>query len=242
MTKYQAHVEVDESGMVMVHVLSLPGCFTRSTDRDDALFRALDAVRCYMSWLRSHGERVATGPIDVEAVTPDQTLEEGPFHPGGAAAMFEPDRVPVTDDDLDRHFQLMAYSRADLVALVKDLPDRTLDLQLDSKSLSIRRALRHLGNVEQWYVSRLVDPSTLPREWADDESMPILDFLTMERTTAIERLRHLSEYERSEVIRSPRFTSHPDEPWTARKVLRRFLEHEIEHTGQILRILALAHR
>lgn len=34
-----------------------------------------------------------------------------------------------------------------------------------------------------------------------------------------------------------RWTSHPDEPWTARKALRRFLEHEWEHTGQVREIL-----
>ncbi|HSJ58851.1 MAG TPA: DinB family protein, partial [Anaerolineae bacterium] len=33
------------------------------------------------------------------------------------------------------------------------------------------------------------------------------------------------------------WTRHPDEAWTARKALRRFLEHELEHTRQVRQVL-----
>ncbi len=33
----------------------------------------------------------------------------------------------------------------------------------------------HIGNAEEWYVSRLVPAETLPAEWAHDDTMPIFD-------------------------------------------------------------------
>ena len=62
-------------------------------------------------------------------------------------------------------------------------------------------------------------------------------FLEMERRTAVERLQALTELERTEVVQCARWTQHPEEPWTARKVLRRFLEHEREHIAQARQIL-----
>ena len=79
----------------------------------------------------------------------------------------------------------------------------------------------------------------MPPEWEHDEDMPSLDFLEMERRTAEARLRRLTEAERSDVFYPQHWTRHSEEPWTARKVMRRCLEHEREHTAQIRRMLEL---
>ncbi len=60
----------------------------------------------------------------------------------------------------------------------------------------------------------------------------------MERYTAIARLRQLTEQQMNAILYQTKWTQHPDEPWTTRKVLRRFVEHEREHTSQIHAILA----
>ena len=140
---------------------------------------------------------------------------------------------------MEGYFRLMAYSRADLLGLVGNLPDEALDWKPDPESLTLRRLLRHIGNAEEWYVSRLVPPETLPPEWEHDEALPLFEFLEMERRTALDRLRRLSEPELGEVFYPARWAQHPGEPWTARKALRRFLEHEREHTDQVREILAV---
>ena len=100
-------------------------------------------------------------------------------------------------------------------------------------SPSPRQVLRHIGNAEQWYVSRLVPPDELPAEWDDDENLHWYEFLKMERETALACLRKLTDQQRSEVFFPKTWTRNPDEPWTVRKVVRRFLEHEREHIEQI---------
>ena len=238
MTRYPVYLEVTDDGQCMAHALDLPGCIARAPTRDEALRRLPEAIGDYHTWLRRHGEPTppADEPIEIEVAGESTGL--GPFDPGDAAALLPPDQEPITPEEMEHHFRLMAHARADLLALVSDLPDDLLDWQSDPRSFSLRDLLRHVGNAEEWYVSRLVAPETLPSEWKDDENLPIFEFLEMERRTAIARLRQLTDEERSGVFYPTHWTEHPDESWTARKALRRFLEHEREHTAQVREILA----
>lgn len=239
MVRYSAFLEVADDGLCMAHILALPGCIARAPTQTEALHQLPHVIRAYHDWLRRHGE--AAPPLDepVEIAIADMSTGFGPFNPGDAAALFAPDRQPITPDEIDDHLRLMSYSRADLLALVRTRPDQILDWQLDAQSFPIRRLLRHIGNAEEWYVSRIAPPETLPPEWEHDEDMPVMDFLEMERRTAGARLRQLTEAERSQVFHPQRGTRHPEELWTARKAMRRCLEHEREHTAQIGQILAL---
>jgi len=242
MIRYSVYLEIGDDGRCMTHVLDLPGCIVRASTRDEALRQLPNAIRDYHSWLRRHGEPAPPADASIEIEIAGENVGFGPFDPGDAAALFPPDREPITPEEMEHYFRLMAHARADLLALVHDLPDDLLDWQLDVQSFSIRRLLRHLGNAEEWYVSRLVSPDTLPPEWEHDEDLPIFEFLEMERRTAVARLRQLTEEERSGVFYPTYWTQHPHEPWTLRKVLRRFLEHEREHTAQAREILAARRR
>jgi uncharacterized damage-inducible protein DinB/predicted RNase H-like HicB family nuclease len=238
MTRYPVHLEITDDGRCMAHVLDLPGCIARASSRDEALRQLPEAIRGYHGWLRRHGETAPPEDESIEVEIAGESLGLGPFDPGNAAALLPPDREPVAHEEMEHHFRLMAHTRTDLLALVRDLADEVLDWQPDPQSFSIRRLVRHIGNAEEWYVSRLVPPETLPPEWEHDEELPIFEFLEMERRTTVARLRQLSDEERSGVFYPTRWTQHPEEPWTARKALRRFLEHEREHTAQVREILA----
>src|SRR5690606_27599471 len=137
------------------------------------------------------------------------------------AALFGPDRVPLTRGEMEQHFLLMAHARADLLALIAHLPDNVLDWEPGgmgaASAFSVRRIARHVGNADEWYVSRLVPPDTLPREWETDGDLLLLEFLEMERRTAVERLRRLSEAELEGVFYPTAWTHNPGEAWTARK-------------------------
>ena len=237
MTRYSVFLEITDS-LCMAHVLGLPGCMVRAPAQDEALRQLPEAIHDYHAWLRLHGEPAPPAQELVEIEIVGTSTGFGPFDPGDAAALLPSDREPIFPEEMERCFRLMAYARADLLDWVCDLSDDVLDWQPDPQSFSIRHLLRHIGNAEEWYVSRIVTPETLPPEWEHDEDIPILDFLEMERSTAVARLRLLTEEERSSVFYPTRWTQHPEEPWTARKALRRFLEHEREHTAQIRSMLA----
>jgi uncharacterized damage-inducible protein DinB/predicted RNase H-like HicB family nuclease len=231
------YLEIADDGRCMAHVLGLPGCIARAPTRDEALRRLPDAIRDTHAWLRRHGEPAPPADEPIEFEIAGESRGIGPFDPGNAAALFPPDREPVTPEEMEYRLRLLSRSRADLLALVRDLPDEILDWQPIPDSFSIRRLLRHVGDAEEWYVSRLVPPETLPPEWEHDKDLPVFEFLDVERRTAAARLRQLTEEERSAVHYPTAWAYHPEEPWTAGKVLRRFLEHEREHTAQVRGIL-----
>jgi predicted RNase H-like HicB family nuclease/uncharacterized damage-inducible protein DinB len=177
MTRYLVYLETHSDGRCMAHVSGLPGCFVRAPTRDEVLRQLSDVIRAYHAWLRAHGEPVP--PIEAGTVsTPDEPMDFeiagestgfGPFDRGNAAALFPPDREPITLEQMEHHFQLLAHTRADLLALLRDLPDDILDWQADPHSFTLRALLRHVGNAEEWYISRVVPPETLPPEWKHDE-------------------------------------------------------------------------
>lgn len=254
MPRYPVYLESHPDGRTMAHVPALPGCICRKSSRAAALAGLPGAIRGHHDWLRRRREPAPDPAEPIEVEIAGESAGYGPFDPGNAAALFPPDLAPVTPAELERCFRLMAHTRADLLALVADpspgselalsavkgqvLPDDILDWQPNPAAWPIRRVLRHIGNAEEWYVSRVVPAETLPAEWVHDDALPLFDFLAMARRTAVERLRQLTEVERAQVCHPQGWTDHPDEPWTAAKVLRRFLEHELEHTGQVRELLA----
>jgi predicted RNase H-like HicB family nuclease/uncharacterized damage-inducible protein DinB len=245
-TSYQVYLERSGEGLCMAHVLDLPGCTARGESREEALERLPDAMAAYHSWLERHGEPpagrgwVADERVQLQVVGESEGV--GPFDAGDAAALFPPDREPVSLEEMERYLRLSGHARSDLLALARPVPQALLEWQPYPGGFSIGRVLRHVGNAEEWYVSRLVPPETLPSEWEDDADLPPFEFLEMERRTAIARLRQLTPQERGRVHTPSVWTRHPEEAWTLRKVLRRFLEHELEHTAQVRRILDLYRR
>ncbi len=240
MIHYDVYLELGPAGECMAHVLALPGCFARAYNQEEALAALPNAVRAYCAWLRQHGDGVPERVEPISLRVAETSTGFVPFWRGSKAALFAPDRVPVSRDEMESYFRRAAYARTDLLALVRSLSDEMLDWKADQESMSIREILRHIGNAEEWYVSRVVDPTTLPSEWVHDADLPIFEFLEMERRTALDRLHQLTDRELAEILFPTQWTNHPDELWTARKALRRFLEHEREHTGHIRHVLTAA--
>ncbi len=243
MTTYSICLTVSNKG-VHAHALDLPGCFSRGRTRDEALSAMPAAIRQWIADRRRHGEEMS---VPVEIALEIEEIEErasGPFDPGDSASLFEADKVPLEHTEIERYLKLAAHNRLDLLARVDHLRPGLLDWQPGADSFSIRRILRHVGNAEEWYYSRLAQPEDLPPEWENDAEMEIFDFLDMERSTMASAFRGLSETARREVVAPTHFTTNtvgPDgspEPWTARKALRRMLEHEREHSEQIGQVLA----
>lgn len=240
---YATYIESANDGRCLAHALDLPGCIAPGATCEEALQRLPKAIRDHCAWLRGHGEPAPPVGIPIEITVAERHTGTGPFDPGDAAALFAPDREPLSTDGMEGYLHLLAHSRADLLALVEGLAYEVLDWSPVHApgTFTVRRILRHVGDAEEWYVSRLVPPETLPPEWDDDEELPALVYLEMERCTALDRLRALGDRERSSVHYPTSWTDHPDEAWTARKALRRALEHELQHTAQVRRILG-AHR
>lgn len=233
MIRYPICLEIGEDGHCMAHVVGLPGCIVRATDRALALDRLPQAIREHLNWLRERGEAIPSEQEEISVEVAEEISGAGPFDPGDAAALFDYDRRPLSVEDMEAYFRLMFHTRVRLLMQAYNVPVEVLDWQPDPSSFSPRRILRHIGNAEKWYVSRISPPESLPPEWEHDEDLNILVSLEMVRRTALAHMRQWSEEERGRIFYPTHSTIHPGEAWTARKVLRRFLEYELEHTNQL---------
>lgn len=228
------YVEAGVDGGAAGWVLDVPGTYCWAGGVDAVLDALPTAARLAAAWLGMHGdEPPAAGSAKIDVA--EYIVQDGAIHRGGTFALFLPDLLPATPDDIQRHATLLAWAREDLLHTLADIPGRAMGWRLPG-GRSIREILHHLASIEWWYMSRFLPwpaPGGQPRD-------PI-DALEWVRERCLDRLMHLTAAERAAV-------AHPDdstarhiwglpEPWTARKVLRRMLYHERYHTASLHRIV-----
>ena len=221
---YHAYLEEDEDGMCLAHVPDLAGCTAAGVHRAAALAALPDAIRAYLDWCGAHGDPVA-GDGAIEVAVAEVARGCRPWRRGGANALFSVDRAPLGDGELRTYLRRMSYARSDLLELVRGLPAEAFDAPPADGGQTVHAVLKHLADTEAWYLSRLGQHITVQADGAD-----IVRRLVDSRARAVEAILRLSPRQRDLVyVPTDRPSEDPEEGWTLRKVLRRFLEHELEH-------------
>ena len=215
-----------------VFIPDCPGCWVFGRNQERALERARASVLEWHGWLKGHGEPVEVPPsVQVEPAEVFR-VTYNPAEAGKPEPLFWSEVPPVSARDIRRTLRLMEYSRGDLLELCSSLDGRALRWKPRGGPRSIGNCLKHISSVEWWYVTRLdVD---MPTDFPED----IFELLRYTRRLAEQRLKRLSREERKRVFQPARDPSPVCNLWTARKVLRRFVDHERLHTGYIRKALA----
>lgn len=204
-----------------------PGCWVFGRNSDSALRKARAAAEEWSGWLSDHGEEVH--PVARSLVEPTEILRVNynPALAGKPEPLFWSEVPPVSSQDIRRVVQLMEYSRRDLLKLTSSLDARTLSWKPLDKPRSIRNCLKHIAMCEWWYITRLNIP--LPEDFPRD----VFDFLHYSRELAVETLLSLPKEKSPGVFQPDKDRSPVCDLWTARKMLRRFVDHERLHTRYI---------
>ena len=230
MARYRVCLEVGEDGTCMAHVPELPGCFAVGSTREETLERLRGAITECLTWLAEHREAPAPSAeseqVEIEVVEEVSTADSYPRKPSEPVALFAADQEPISHHDLQTAVRLMEHARRDLLEFLQGVPDDLLRWRTGPDEWSIAETLLHMANVEASYLARLEEES---------QQSPFPQ-LTAVRSWAYHRLSRLTEAELS------RLTTHRGEKWSVRKVVRRFLEHDREHTAYIRSLLARYHR
>ncbi len=136
-------------------------------------------------------------------------------------AFFEDDRRPLGYWDDETALRLLTWARQDLLGLIRSIPQDQLTKAIAGEVRgSIIGILKHVAGAENWYFEQL----GLGLEQAQLPADPV-EMLAVVRANTRERLVML--------LGDERVTKHCDELWSARKVVRRTLWHERDHTQQI---------
>jgi len=214
-----------------------PGCWVFGRTKERAIERVKIAIIEWHEWLNRYGE---THPeigdkIEIE-VSEMLNVSYNPAEAGKPEPLFWSEVPPVKKADLKRTIRLMKYSREDLLNLVSNLSDKCLDWKPSGKPRTVRNCLKHIAYVEPWYITRLnIElPSKYPRN--------VFELLNYTRDLVINILRNFPQRKMKGVLQPEKDKSPICDLWTARKVLRRLVDHERLHTKYIERVIKLYHQ
>ncbi|MFW9837656.1 MAG: DinB family protein [Candidatus Thorarchaeota archaeon] len=238
-------IEQGDTGLWYGRIIDLLGTHARAASRIELLSELKAELLFHLQWLRRHREPVE--PFDAEdlRVTEEVTGIRELGESGGEVALFEFDRQVVDNRLLRMALRHMEHNRLDLLDVCMNLKDEQLKLIPSGKSRSITDILEHVCNAEEFYISRLGTEADdiyerelgIPVLKAD--RLPLLDRLNVVRTAAIRTLKELLPSKGESVFQRSEYTDHPEEQWTAFKIIRRFLEHEREHIYNVREYLSL---
>lgn len=221
--RYAVCLESDTAGWSMAHVPDLPGCYATADDPWTALQALLAAIPAYWAWLRRHGAP-APGPAGLGEVSLG-VIETVQSDTPGPHALFEYEVAPLSRQAVAGCLERLTYTRRDLLGLVGDLPP---DRLAPGPAETVGGILAHLAATEQAYTG-LLGPAPPVATAADP-----LDWLATVRAAAVEQIGSLPDDDYGRIF------LYGGERWNVRKLLRRLLEHEREHTAQIAGLLGVA--
>ncbi|HLF79331.1 MAG TPA: hypothetical protein VJB57_17755 [Dehalococcoidia bacterium] len=231
-TTYRVGLTI-RNGSVDGWVFDLPGCRAVGGSREEVLGLLPVVIADHLAWLNQHGEQAGdASSCDLKVI--EEVTSTSEF-------VFEDDKKPVTSEDIEAAVRHVGFAHADLKALTSVLPDTVLDWRVPPSAVkidnifpdvrSMRDMVDHVGAAMSFHIRGVGDVATRVRS---PEGQPNLQ-TAFETTVA--RIRALNDEERAGTvyrITGPRGESE----WTARKSLRRILNHQRFHTREVQQRLA----
>jgi uncharacterized damage-inducible protein DinB/predicted RNase H-like HicB family nuclease len=210
----------------------LPGCWVFARNEERALTKAKQVASNWYVWAKRHGESVVV-PSSVKIESAEMLrVTYNPVKAGKPEPLFWSEVLPVSTRDVERTLRLMNHSRRDLAHLCRNLDSNMIRQKPKGGPRTIENCLRHIASVEWWYITRLdID---LPTDFPKDP----FDLLRHMSGLAVKELARLTREQRTQIFQPHNDPSPVCNLWTARKVLRRFVDHERLHATYIERTLS----
>jgi len=228
MTEYALYAESGpRHKQTLVDVIGLLGCTAQGPTTREALAATPHAIRQFLGFLQHHGDTVDP-QAPFTTVVREHVIKRSTSAQGNPPDGFPPDFAPLSADELQVLLERRRWLRQDLAAMLgRVTPQQRLEKPVKARSLA--RIVEHIAEASGTYLCNSVgtvdglsealyslreshgDLNALMRVWRTDET----------------RWNTLSEVERTQTVRQGQQT------WTARRSLRRVLEHEWEHLEEI---------
>ncbi len=232
---FQAGVENNSEGRSIAWALEHPGCFAYGINADGAVLNLEGALSRYAGWILRHEPRtwlsfadteieiIINGTWDVYYINDDlDNVTEADGY--NINSFFPYDWKPLTALEIKHGLDMLSWSRDDLLKSVLDLSPEKRDATYPGERWSINGILGHVGGAEWWYLDRL--GLAFPREQLPEEPQTRLEKVRKHFASALYTLGGVKQ-----VI------GVDGEFWSPRKLLRRALWHERDHTEHIHKLL-----
>jgi predicted RNase H-like HicB family nuclease/uncharacterized damage-inducible protein DinB len=209
----------------MVHMPEILGCIAQGATVEEALEATPQSIRAYLHFLKRHG--VAVDPDAAFSTTIAEHVMEGHWLGNGDPTPgFKPDFQPVTADEVETYLCRGDWMLEELLAAVSRLTPEQIAAEPEGSGRSISRILEHVAESQCVYLRMAIGKveglhEALHAAIADPHGLRGLWDVTRHRWEG------LSAVEREAQV------PHGQVTWTARRGLRRTLEHEWEHLLEI---------
>lgn len=230
MPAVRAVAEANDDGIILF-APAYPGACGWGPGRAPAMEGLRTDIHFTCDWLDSHGlaGRHERPPRNVEIEITEQVTATGDPLECDSEGFFSIDRQAYDDADVSRVVTLLGTSRDDVVDIVGGLDQRHFDYQLVDGRRTIREIVDHIALAEHWYMTRVEAPFDVP-SWYREYPADTFERLTVIRNDVEGFLQSLTTV--SADRRTEEWTT-DGERWTVRKVLRRFVWHELLHYKQL---------
>jgi uncharacterized damage-inducible protein DinB len=223
--RYRVGVEDIEPNHYVAFVFNLPGCFNSAGTEAEAVNTVPEQIMAYYDWIIQHDPSlvVPTPSFSVEVAETFQALPS-PSDPDYLVnAFFADDQRPLGYWDVVTAQRLLEWSRKDLFDIVQTIPSAQLHQPIPTEVRgSVAGILEHIAGAENWYLSHFelaLDRTVLPND-------------------PLERLMAVREHSHRQLMGDEHVHEDNGEQWSARKLVRRMLWHERDHTRHIKQICA----
>ena len=225
-------LENNNEGRSVAWALEHPGCTAFGEDGKSAVFNMSLAIPEYIAWMEKHTSTPWFSPqdIDIRLVDEyddyqiDKSFNEVETNGSYVKAFFKYDWKPLTREDVEHGLEILAWTRKDFFAVIDRLSDRQLALKFPEERWSLKEIIAHVGRSEWWLQDRI----------GRSHDISLLKEDPFERI--VEERGHFITI-LPELIDLQHVVGKDGEIWSPRKVLRRVIYHERDHTQHILKLL-----
>jgi hypothetical protein len=231
---FQVGVENHNEGRSIAWALEHPGCYAYGTNADGATLNLEGALESYAGWILRHEtktwltfardeiETVINGTWDVYYINDE--LDKATEADGYSVESFFPyDWKPLAEVEIGRALKLLDWTRTDLLKQVEGLSEEKLNAKYMGERWSINGILGHVGNAEYWYMECL--GLAFPRAELPEEPHARIKKVRSHFRSVLPRLERMKKV-----------VGVNGEFWSPRKMLRRALWHERDHTEHIRKL------
>ena len=219
----------------MVHVLDLLGCIARGATTEEALEATPGEIRRFQGFLKRYGEMVEPDK-NFSTVVAAHVMEGNWLANGDPTPGFAPDFQPLTTEDLAIYLRRLSWMHADLTGIIQSISEDQLVVEPMDGSRSIFHILSHVAESHANYLRMTVGKVEGLKEALlaiTPDVQLIQAALSSIWNLSIGHMETLSDIERTQAV------AHGQTIWTARRGVRRMLEHQWEHLQEIRERLGL---
>lgn len=247
-------VNIEEGdGCYYAHAAEFLGCFSKANSRSEAIDAILQDVKQYSEWLLStdiDNSYKAMCKDYLAGINEFDIIEELKGFSNlsdltGASAVFKSDIEVIPEEMFEFYIMIISKLPEALMRIIFQFTNEDRNIELLPEKATINQELKDIYYTELFFISRFGDEveqkflETIKMTKDELESLTLLERIVKVRQGAIAILRSYYPKLTDKVFKSKEDTNFPDEQWTIKKVIRKFIEHERERINAIRKLVTI---